>query len=75
MTKKVPSLETFLTAPYLENVDAHVLYDLRNTLEHVGNILANWNARKVESKEAMGKVWSLLKPLSMKAWREMHKEA
>jgi len=55
--------------PSLEDLDdPATLYELRSRLDHVGKLLVLWNARRLEDREALFKIMSVLREFQVRAW-------
>lgn len=60
----------FLEAPYLEDVDPMVLYEVRSRLQHVGKLLIMWDIRQLKSRQALRKIGMVLREVRDEAWKK-----
>lgn len=64
-------MKDFFNAPYLEDVDAHVLYELRSQLESLIVKWLDWNEKHIQSHDfCMEFEKALRKPIRQKIKRK-----
>jgi hypothetical protein len=52
-------LKEFMTIQFLEDCDPHAYYEIRSRIEKTIEVMKAWNYRKLDSMEAMRKIYRL----------------